>query len=183
MTNEEQTMQLVLENFDVDSFLNTQYEVATEFKRTLIPAGYVELRIEEIEIIKPKRYQDKKTGEMKWTSPVLRLKCPVADEGIRTLLNVTDPTRVLYAYPQIYMDVNSTGMIDMGPNKNLLLGQLRRALGQNEDGTGWRLPDLANMSPFWAECKHDQPDPNDELRVFERWQNFVANPGQIQAAA
>jgi hypothetical protein len=175
-------MQIALEHFDVDQFLNVQYNEATEFKRTLVPAQWVELRIEQIEIVKPKRYQDKKTGELKWTNPVLRLKCPILDEKIRETLNVTDPTRTLYAYPQIYLDITAQGTIDMGPNKNLELGKLRVALDQNDPQRVWRFKDLENMVPFWAECKHDMPDPNQPERVYERWANFTAELAQNKAA-
>jgi hypothetical protein len=172
--SEAESRALVLANFDPDAFLNFEYESATETKRQLTPAGWHEIYIESFELIRPKQFQNKQTGAMEWSSPIFKPKCVIEDEGVRTLMGVTDPERKLYVYPQLYLDVTETGAIDMGPNKNISLGQIRQACGQNNEGVRWRISDLAGSVKFFGNCRHETPDAAKPEAVYERWVRFVS---------
>jgi hypothetical protein len=180
--SERESMNLVLENFDADAFLHIEYDRATETARTLLPPGWVKIKIKNFSIEKPKLVDSKKEpGVKNWTSPQLKLECLVMDEGLREQLNIPEGQE-MKCYPRVYLDLDpSTGALDMGPNRNIMLGQLRAALGQNEPGVHWNLGMLRDSGEFNTFVTIDVPDENKPDQKYERYGKFAKEPEQKAA--
>lgn len=54
-----------------------------------------------------------------------------------------------------WLDLSETGALETGPNKNVQLGQLRTALGQNNPGQSWKFSDLIG-GILQVGIKHDK---------------------------
>lgn len=61
---------------------------------------------------------------------------------------------------RMFLDLTDAGGIDSGTGKNVSLGRLRDALGQNEM-TGWTFASLSNQGPVMVLVEHeaDKKDP------------------------
>jgi hypothetical protein len=81
----------------------------------------------------------------------------VDDEGARQATNLEQPT----ARIRMFLDVTETGSLAKGPNRNVKLGALLRATGQ--DRPGWTYGALEGVA-FKGRVKH-VPDNRDANRV------------------
>lgn len=59
---------------------------------------------------------------------------------------------------RVNLDFDPSGRLAVGEGKNVLLGQIRDALGQN--GAGWSPKQLLGAGPFIGRVKHSKPDVN-----------------------
>jgi hypothetical protein len=171
-------MQEVLRFFDADAFLTTEYLDAFDTTRTLMPQGEILIKtIVDLEIIKPRLWTNPETREQRWMEPSLKLKMLIEDEGIRTVVNAREGRDLFFTY-LLNLQLNHVGMLDNGPNRNLELGQLREAVGQNTPGVHWAFANLKNCIPFYVHNKHIQKDD----KVYEKITSFYPVPEQSAAA-
>lgn len=173
--SEQSNMDAVLRAFNTDAFLGLEYNEATETSRTLMRQGWIPINtIENFEIIPPKAWTDPKTNEQVMMSPVLKLKTVITDEGIREELNIA-ADRPCYFTIQVFLDLNEQGQLDMGTNRNILLGQLREALGQNTPGEAWSFHMLRGCRDFHAKVVYKASKNNPDA-VFEQVTMIAASP-------
>lgn len=66
-------------------------------------------------------------------SPVLDVVYGIDDEGVKKVTGMNEPT----VRQSIWLDVTESGGLDMSEGKNVQLGRLREALGQNQRGKPW----------------------------------------------
>jgi hypothetical protein len=66
---------------------------------------------------------------------------------------------------RINLDFDDTGKLVNGPNRNVALGQLREALGQNKPG--WTPQQLLGAGPFIGRVKHTSSKTNPEQKFAE----------------
>jgi len=78
-----------------------------------------------------------KTGE---PYNILDVTWEIDDEEVREIVGIPNPT----ARQSIFLDVNDQGL-ELGPGKNIQLGRLREAVGQNGPGV-WSMSDLEGAS-------------------------------------
>lgn len=133
--------------FNVDEFLQQDYEEALDTDRTLFPVGDWVGKITEAKVKKGAEYKDDETGEIKEGSPRLELTidlCEEHAERIRKEFNY-DADRPVQFRTNFYLDVEDN-RLEFGPNKNLQLGKIRAALGQNQPGVRWGLRNLKDSS-------------------------------------
>lgn len=111
--------------FDPDTFLNTETTDANATQTVPIPEGDYSAVIEEV---KPDTIgQDDK--------PVLRVKWLINDEdGSVQAATGRETSRVEQL---LFLDLTESGGLDMGEGRNVQLGRLRKALGQNKAGQPW----------------------------------------------
>lgn len=164
-------MNAALMNFDAELFESQVYEDANATKRSLLPEGTHRVKeILDLSIRPPREMTSKENGEKFWTSPQVNLKVSMDSDLVRTTFGVKPGEECIH-YIQIQLDIDeNTGKLDMGPNKNVRLGQLRKALGQNIPGRPWSIPMMKGKGPFEVQISHYTPEGRDES--FERVNGF-----------
>lgn len=111
-----------MSEFDADAFMNTEVEGALETEYVPVPENEYTAVIKEV---------NARTTEK--GSPLLEIIWIIDDQGVRDLLGMDEPT----VRQTVWLDINEqTGTLEFGKNKNVQLGRLREALGQN-DGSPW----------------------------------------------
>jgi hypothetical protein len=161
--------------FDKSVFLQTTYDEVLDTERTLFPVGEcVCSGIEELDILEPQSFTDKETGEQKEGSPRVKIKARVREdhaERIRAEFGY-DPDRPVYFNYAFYLDINSEGHLEFGPNKNIPLGQLRAAVGQNVPGEPWSIVNLRGAGAFGFVLRHEEWEKGDKKGKNERVSKF-----------
>lgn len=137
-----------MSNFDPDQFLQTETEAKLETEYTPIPEG------EYMGVIKKLDSNVTPNG-----SPVLAVTWIIDDQEVRDFTGMPEPT----CRQSVWLDVNDNGALEAGSNKNVQLGRLRDALGQN-DGKPWA-PSMMEGQVARVIVKHT-PDKNNPGAVF-----------------
>jgi len=158
--------------FDKEAFLQAEYTDALDTERTLFPMGeYVAEQIESFEIVDPKPFVDEKTGAQKDGSPQLSLRLLVReDHAVRVREQFGYPAdRPVYCSTRFFLDIDQeTGWLEFGPNKNIDLGKIRAALGQNDPGVRWSFTNLKGAGPIAFVVKHEKWEKNGKEGTSER---------------
>lgn len=109
-----------MSTFNPDSFLNTVVKEANSTETVLVPATEHSAFIKDV---KPRQQ-----GE--WA--VLDIHWQVIDEEVEKLVGRTPIVK-----QSIFLDLTDAGSLDFGKGKNVPLGRLREAVGQNQNGKAW----------------------------------------------
>lgn len=107
--------------FDPDLFMNTTTTDANDTTFVPVPAGVYPASIDSVT---PRTAGDK---------PVLEVKWIIDSNEAREATGMEKPS----VRQTIWLDVTAQGGLDMGKGKNVGLGKLREALGQNKPGQAW----------------------------------------------
>lgn len=108
--------------FDPDSFMNSQITDANSTQYTPVPEGEFQAAIASV--------TPRTTGTGK---ALLSIGWKVDDEEARNATGMAEPT----VYQTIWLDISGSGGLDTSKGKNVGLGKLRDALGQNREGQPW----------------------------------------------
>lgn len=92
---------------------------------------------------------------------VMELNCILQDDAIRAKLNREKVTVRL----RINLDFTPDGRLDNGVNKNVMLGKLREALGQNNPG--WTPRQLLGAGPFLGKVTHQSSKKQPDVKFAE----------------
>ena len=65
----------------------------------------------------------------------------------------------------LFLDIDGSGALAFGANKNVKLGKLREALGQNNPGQSWNIQMLAGAGPLRIKVG-SRPDKNDSTIIY-----------------
>lgn len=108
--------------FDADSFMSqtTEGEMSTEF--TPVPEGE---RNAVIDSINPRE-----TSSDKGDFVILDITWKLDDAEAAEVTGIENPS----VRQSIFLDMTESGGLDMGKGKNIQLGRLREAVGQNKPG-------------------------------------------------
>lgn|SRR3990167_2180567 len=143
--------------FNPDSFLQQETTQATEAKYTPIPEAEYRATVDDVT-----------SGlSSKKSVPFLNVTFEIHDENLRKQLGM-EHVRVNM---NLWLDLTETGAIEVGPNKNVKLGKLREALGQNQSGQAWSPLMMKGKGPvvILVSQRKDENDPevvyNDVKRV------------------
>lgn len=136
-------------SFDPAAFMNTpsdplptQYEVVPEGEfKMLLDSDPKMLEVRKVEGV------SQKTGNP-YLFYQLELNCIILDDAVKAKLGREKVTSRM----RINLDFDDQGRLQTGPNKNVALGQLREALGQNKPG--WTPQALLGAGPFIGRVKH-----------------------------
>lgn len=140
--------------FDPDAFMQMTVDQPLEIERTLVPEGEFDAMVDDFDssIFETFQFTYKRgpnagqEGSMhKGTFPIV-----INDDKVRAALQ-TDKARVFYQCTLDYDE--TTGQLLFGPNKNIDLGKLRHAVGQNAPGP-WSVSQLRGAGPFKVKVKH-----------------------------
>lgn len=136
--------------FDADSFLNASIQGSNSTKTIPVPMGEYTGVIEKIE---PRQWQSKdgtKTGislDVQWL---------IEDQGVKEFLGRDTVT----CKQGIMLDTTPEGGLDMAPGKNVGLGRLREAVGQNDPAKPFSFHNLPGQMAK-VNVKHRTTDDGD----------------------
>jgi len=139
--------------FDPDTFMqqNVDAPLETEFK--LCPAGEYTAMIDDFtsEAFEQYDFEYQKGNRAGQSGTMTKFSCPfiINDDKARAELN---RDKVVVS-KQIILDIDTTGGLDFGVNKNVPLGQIREAVGQNQPGN-WSISQLRGAGPVHVKVDH-----------------------------
>lgn len=110
-----------MSQFDPDMFMNQVTTDSTDTKFTPVPVGEFKAVIADVKAAK--------AGD----KPVLNITWNVDSDEARAATGMDKPQ----VRQTIWLDLTEQGGMDMGKGKNVGLGKLREALGQNRAGQPW----------------------------------------------
>ncbi len=143
--------------FDADSFLQATVEGVLDTSRKPIPEiEEATLQIKELKL--------KISGEY----TILDVIMIVDEEEARTATGLPEP-QIRHG---IFLDIDDSGMLDMTEGKNIDLGKLRQALGQNDEGE-WS-PAMMEGAVCTGHVVQD-PDKDDPTKIYNRIKAFALN--------
>lgn len=145
-----------MSQFNADAFLQQTVTEKMADKRVPVPEGEHLCQIRELS------FKDGSTQEGKpWVQ--LTMKAAVLDPNVAQEMGVDEA----FLYHRIFLDVTEDQQLATGTNKNVELGKLRTAAGQNGDGE-WSLGELQGAEVgFVVEHKmNDSGDPSAQVRGF-----------------
>lgn len=111
-----------MSTFNPDTFLNTETDAANATAYTPVPEGEFTA---SIKAIKPRVLTDGRA--------VLDVTWTVDDEAARQETGMAEPS----VRQTVWLDTTESGGLDFGKGKNVGLGRLRDAVGQNAAGKPW----------------------------------------------
>jgi len=150
-----------MSSFDADTFLSTTVEGEMETHFTPVDEGEYTAMIEDIAAREV-------TGNQ-GTTPVLDVMYNVLDEEVKEKMGMDK----VIVRQSIFLDVEEDGRLALGqPNKNIKLGKLRDALGQNGSGP-WSFHDLKGAGPLVIKVSQ-RADKNDPSIVYNDVQRTAA---------
>ena len=109
--------------FNPDTFLNTEITESNATAYIPVPEGEF---IGSIKNLKPRVLTDGRA--------VLDLNWTIDNDTAREATGMAEPS----VRQTIWLDLSENGGLDFGKGKNIGLGRLRDALGQNETGKPWQ---------------------------------------------
>lgn len=108
--------------FNPDTFLNSETNEANATTYVPVPEGEFNASIKDV---KPRVLSDGRA--------VLDLSWIVDDEQARVETGMAEPL----VRQTLWLDITEQGGLDFGKGKNVGLGRVREALGQNQSGKPW----------------------------------------------
>lgn len=125
--------------FNADSFLNQTVEAKLDVRRIPMPEGdHDEMQITELAI---NSGTSKKDGNL-WVQLKAKLVCTDPNVAAEMKLSGDQQPTV---YWQEFIDLDDNGQLDISDGKNIKLGKLRQAAGQNNDDE-WSMNDLKSAT-------------------------------------
>lgn len=140
--------------FDPEAFMRQETTEQNETRFEPVPEGEFVAMVDDLVIRNPK---DSVIADISWE---------IKDEELRARLGMDDSRKILVRQ-SIFLDVEESGALSFGPNKNVQLGKLRSALGQNESGQPWSFEMLKGAGPAKIKVIQD-PDKNDPETIWNR---------------
>lgn len=111
-----------MSTFDPNTFLNTEISESNATQYIPVPEGEHQATIKSI---KPRVLTDGRA--------VLDVTWVVQDDESKDVTGMAEPT----VRQTLWLDTTEAGGLDFGKGKNVGLGRLRDALGQNQNGKPW----------------------------------------------
>lgn len=137
--------------FDPTQFLNQTVTDSFETRFTPIPENEYLASIDDIKM----RVLDK-TG-----SVILDVSWAILDDNLKANLGLDKPM----VRQSVFLDLDANGKLAVGQNKNITLGRIRDAVGQNIAGQPWGPLMLKGAGPAKIKVTQRQ-DQNDPTKIF-----------------
>lgn len=121
-----------MSTFDPQSFMSSQFNEASETKFIACPEGEFPAVVKHVEANTWQSKDGSKSGlklDLTWT---------IDDESVRQSTGMAEPQ----VKQSVMLDLTESGGLATGTNKNVNLGRLRDAVGQNVSGKPWSPPML-----------------------------------------
>jgi|SRR5215471_458835 len=165
-----------MSNFDPAAFLTSTVDQPLETERTLCPPGeykmyvddFTQEALEEIEFTYKKDGRGHSAGD-KGVMHVFNCPIVIDDDAVKQKM---DMDRVV-VFKRMILDLDDNGQLAWGKNKNIDLGQLRHATGQNAAGP-WSIGNLRGAGPFMGRVDSKSGERKDGSRFENREVGRVA---------
>ena len=118
--------------FDPETFLHTEIESAMDVTYTPVDEGEYEAYIEDVEAAAIKN------------QPVLNIIYALTEERVKDATELDHPT----VKQTLWLDMDENFNLLFGKQKNIKLGRVRTAAGQNVDGRPWSASQLIGVGPL-----------------------------------
>jgi hypothetical protein len=153
-------------SFDPSQFINTTVQGPMSTAYVVCPEGEWRAVVSDDGEInswfREVKWNDKQTGQEK-TAVGVKIPFRIIDEKARQIAK-RGPEEKLYAFLDAFLDIDAQGGLDLSEGKNVKLGQLRNALGQNAAGQAWSFGMLRGAGPLVVKVKQDSFDKSDPSR-------------------
>lgn len=110
--------------FNPETFMNSSISEANDTQYVLVPEGEFQATIDRI---------DAKIVGQEIPRPILSISWKITDPVVQEATGRAEN----FVRQTLWLDVNEAGGLDFGKGKNVQLGKLREALGQNRPGQAW----------------------------------------------
>jgi hypothetical protein len=162
---------IALSPFDADAFMGQSVDTALDTKRPIVPAGDYRATIGEFNAENGFRsFVSEKEGknygrEFTMFMPPFVL---ADDPRLAEYLQLTGLERATVSHRGMFLDLVDNGQggqtLDKTKGKNVDLGQLREAVGQNAEGQPWSFSQLIGAGPVMVKVVHEPDKNNAELK-------------------
>jgi hypothetical protein len=132
-------------DFDPDAFMASSTDEANAEHFDPIPEGEYPAIVKKVEV---GQFQGKKDPSKTYTS--MNVTWVIDAPQIAESLGREELT----SRQSVFLDINDSGNLDTGPNKNVGLGKLRAAVGQNQPGKPWSPAMLEGAGPCMVKVEH-----------------------------
>jgi hypothetical protein len=141
--------------FDADAFMNTTIDEPMATALASVPEGEYTAMIGDFDSTAFKTIKFQQNGA-EVSRQILEVPFLIDDATLKAQLG----REVVSHRESFWLDFTADGRLDTGPDKNVNLGKLRDALGQNGNGP-WSPSMLRNMGPLRIVIKtrSDKKDP------------------------
>jgi hypothetical protein len=153
--------------FNVETFLNETVDAAElDTQRIPVPPGEYTGQIGTEKGDVDIRHGISKKNGRPWMS--LQLKVRITDANLAAQLK-KEPNEPIVLYYNTFVDLNEHGKTDWRPQKNINLGKIRSAVGQNKAGP-WSFMQLAGqpVKVLVKQVKGDDGEPRSEIVSFAK---------------
>ena len=148
-----------MSQFDPDAFMTQTMDQPLETERTLVPPGEYQMMIDDFgrDALETFEFEYKRgpNAGQQGSMTKLGVPCLVQDESVKTSLGMDK----VVVFKNITLDFEN-GSLAFGKNKNIDLGQLRHAVGQNNPGP-WSIGNLRGAGPFMGRVEHREGNRKD----------------------
>lgn len=150
--------------FDPDTFMQQTIDTPLETEYVLVPVGEYVATIDDFtsEAVEQIQFDYKKGARAGTPGVMTKLSLPfvLQDEAVKAELGRDKVT----ISKQIILDMDDTGGLDFGKNKNVELGRIRAATGQNDPGTPWSIGKLRGAGPVMVKVVHIEFERKDKTK-------------------
>lgn len=149
--------------FDVDTFMQNTVDAQLDTQIQLPPEGDYRAMLDDFDNTAFRTFTSEKNGKdyTVFSPPFVLQDDPrLADLG---------RDRVVVYHRGMFIDINDAGGLDTGKGKNVDLGRLRDAVGQNVAGQ-WSFSQLRGAGPIMVHVMHesDKADPDKKYARINR---------------
>ena len=153
--------------FNKEAFLNQTVEKVMDTSRPPFPEDiHEDLQITKVDITDGIISKGDRKGKP-WAQ--LNLTLGTNDPDIKAEMKITDEDRMATVRYDVFLDLDDDGNLDVGEGRNIGLGKLRQAVGQNNEDE-WTIMDLHLATVPYTQVKHRFNDDGDAFanvtRVF-----------------
>lgn len=141
--------------FDASSFMNQQYDQPLETERKLVPPGEYQAMIGDFDenAFQTHDFEYKRGPNAGQAGSMTNFRIPFVIQDAKAASAVGREDGEVIAYKQVTLDLDSNGALDFGVNRNVELGQVRAAVGQNNPGP-WSPGNLRGAGPVIIKVEH-----------------------------
>lgn len=147
--------------FDANNFMQQTVDAPMDTTIQQCPEGEFTAMIDDIDPEKAFRSGTSEKSGKDWASFVP--KFVIQDPAVAAALG---REKVTVDHKGIFLDVGPDGGLDTGKGKNVDLGRLREAVGQNNDA-GWTFGKLSGAGPVIVKVVHE-PDRKDPEKKYAK---------------
>lgn len=149
--------------FDPDTFMQQVVDHPLETEFVLVPQGEYTATIDDFtsEAFEQIHFDYKKGARAGTPGTMTKFTCPfvIQDEAVKSELGRDK----VVINRQIILDLDDKGDLDWGKNKNIDLGRIRAAVGQNDPGP-WSISRLRGAGPVMIKVTHIDYERKDKTK-------------------